>query len=1621
MASFTQYALQLARFPSHKTAEYIKPADLPTLTCISGKSAVKLTHKSKAIKECVEIVSQLVSLITNGPQPGISYQQKIIDRLLQQIQDDIKQFDTEMSNEYKCSSYIDSIAQNISNFSQYIPTLISASAPSLSQYIPNFQEIFQAIETNFDSIIAVFNGVSGLIKSRIQSIEANEQNNQIGALIHLVEILQIYLIKFENEEPVAKNESTVQTLEQWITTLGQFTDKLYQILGSNNQKQIATAIQTVSTIYPSIFDAFQAVKAVDPECAFFNEATQHVTAFVQFVTQLEYAESYNAAESSIQILSKSLITNDSQSLISNFAPVKNILNERVKESLYGSLSPDAIAIIKSLDAINIQNTSQVCESYALALIVFATTCCMRPFGYQILSSLSSQCFNILNTISTNIKTTIGEIASIISTNESVYEAKKLSYMNYYLKMVTNSKAPQEKSHSILAIKPFLISSAVLPQKVDALIQGTDTEDQFTESLQYVRYYSPILSNWTLIALLTESNTIITRADFISSISAYGAILSNVQSPNSAIQTALQSAPRFSRLDVSSTLRTLAALNDTKSSIENMINLPEAQPVSAALKSCIEEKNAEFSLSDIIQTADQPEFISLLEQLTEQLIISIEVCTQALDTKPQLFAMEFSFPFSLILLVTATVESQPTFAGPLAAYPPTMKGYLDVLWPLAIDLATKKSQDVATLQMYSQEFIKPVQEMKTTLQSMPQPSLTYEISEELKAVRSLQAANNKLQQPLKGRGQKLISIAINNSAAIPILTPWFTVATQPIKTILQSTKAASLYLGSDFDSAKSNELSQLIIDLLVSIAAPDIQELSKPLEPLFEDIANDLISALTQSSQYKTKCKLLYLKIKQVEYIAEFSSVKQVDAPSYVSAAISSISSSLSKLIQSFSSETLSNCFSNCGSYLALTSLFPEATPDASKIQNYIQNIITIQKSNINELVKIQKEISIIFKQKIKSVLSIDGNLSNDQLIDALYDFFEDTRFCANAILRTMKQPEKIPEYVSSAVRQFVAGTTSVIYLVSLSIIDNPEGIITGCIEIINSLPLILQGALGDSTDKSNLEFRRGVRNVAKQVDTFINLVESPQHTKERSEFENIKMKLLQELVKVIVEIMKKVASAVLALQEDTFIDTLPSFNKQEKNFEAAFTKVKNEAVGKTKKTFIDLYEQLTNAFKTFNSTNNNYSLPFPPLPVIDAASRIASSIQRFYQATQAATNVLIIDPDPEAAQQITDFKPNSNVTTQLTPADALDELMNAMDELNTTLTAFKEVIENDSATSDEILKQADAIKKTGEHIVHSAFVMAAATTDKALQVEQRTNAHSLSSSIQNILNALKSRLMRNATFENDMKEALSQLNETSKKANSLADSASKIVVEEDDVQEDDGDEVSNELRATAAAISDMSNRLAQFSAQLEVTVDIDEIGEEEDDGAKEGEIAETVDLQAEEGTMAAYVIGCAQPVIQTAAEILAKSQEICKQLRGQITNEGRIIKCAREVTESSQLLIISAEIAIQGTESDPEYIAIAASKMIKASIEKFVSEILSQGGDPEGVLMKKVKIVRRNCDTINKKVESIAKQKWITAHPVKKSGNRMVLRLQASELLNKYRKELSDAEAERKRFRRDRK
>ena len=153
--------------------------------------------------------------------------------------------------------------------------------------------------------------------------------------------------------------------------------------------------------------------------------------------------------------------------------------------------------------------------------------------------------------------------------------------------------------------------------------------------------------------------------------------------------------------------------------------------------------------------------------------------------------------------------------------------------------------------------------------------------------------------------------------------------------------------------------------------------------------------------------------------------------------------------------------------------------------------------------------------------------------------------------------------------------------------------------------------------------------------------------------------------------------------------------------------------------------------------------------------------------------------------------------------------------------------------------------------------------------------------------------------------------------------------------------------------------------------------------------------------------------------ILQRAQEITKMIiaeKGHLENEKLLIKCAQELAESAELLMISAEIVITKSEEDPEFKVISAARIVKASVSSLVAQLLLNGPDKEGIMNDHVKIVVHYTDTIIKMAENIVeKAQKDKETPI--TGNIIKAKMNMTNVLGQLRTQLAEEEANLKQFR----
>jgi len=339
----------------------------------------------------------------------------------------------------------------------------------------------------------------------------------------------------------------------------------------------------------------------------------------------------------------------------------------------------------------------------------------------------------------------------------------------------------------------------------------------------------------------------------------------------------------------------------------------------------------------------------------------------------------------------------------------------------------------------------------------------------------------------------------------------------------------------------------------------------------------------------------------------------------------------------------------------------------------------------------------------------------------------------------------------------------------------------------------------------------------------------------------------------------------------------------------------------------------------------DFTKEFPPEKLLTAADNIAKLIDRLLTLMPDIVDKIRIDPDPISAARIPQqfTAPAVDQRFAMPAAEARASLGKSAETLEKTLEEVEVLHKGEYVQALDIVESTLKLENDSVAFIKAVNVMIVATTDPRTQVEFQTAAHSFGSAVSTVFGGARSRLLIIPEYSQQLSNGIKEVRAAIKKLLSLGDTAATYV-ETTGADDEEVDDATRELMATAHAIEEMSSRLAAFSQQFSETEKEEEEKEEEE--IKE-EIKEEInpdeeikmvkiDMDAEQGSLPAFVVQHATPILQTTTLIVKRAQEITADLvakLGKLENEKLLIKAAQELSESAELLIITAELLVSQT------------------------------------------------------------------------------------------------------------
>lgn len=1654
MSSYTPFITSISKFQLQQ--KYPTPVDLiPFQLDKIGIYVMRTSRFSEVIKVMLNEISQRTQKITQGSKNMIELNYNKIIEILPFMKKSILNHDKQFENRLKCEKHFNDIDRNLKEIQPLIKTMkdiqliqsqdkIIEKITSVTQSIDKINEIMSTIKNSYGN---------DLIKISKQDKDVSNQiANSLSSLDHFyISILSLLPNLKETPNVYQQIQSQLSSFDSSIINLLEAkrnnTDNILKAT-SVFAKQILVLINTLSSIQKSVCNSADFTQAsIALILTLRSIHTLETKIFSDFINPLleQFASNYlnNKPMDDLLKISHDLLIKTREKI----APLgRNYI------ACYGAL---ASLIPKS------QSDNELLALTISGLIRYAST--LLPdyiTGENFLISLIQKIGIIMRSLFKQSKELIQKLILCIESNIGYFKDSLLNEVNFYLNEIKNVDDFDLEAPSFIIIQQRYYDSLIaLPSSFEKLIEDPkdiplDSKSQLNEILEQLKSLGNKFTSWVNQFYLAVFSIVVLKSQNIESVLSFPTAIFSLSGNKKELKDILTIT-----CEIQNILKTTPSIifydfDDIYKLINNILDLTNK---SYAFSEIANNNTSQMSQlfkqsSDVLKRliSNLPYYLTSLKSFTKNENNDIYLCSligcfsnsiqqiqnlKPIINKPDSSTCYFlSTIFTFINICNGIMQYQTKLDPNLIAKMKEIKSVVNIVWPIVNSLACgDKTVDTTHLPGCLATITKLINELLDIIKLYPQPSLSYEIPNGVGDFRRYESLmSNMSSSTLKQTATFLLHIMkkCSSSDARSATCSWFD---ETQVTVLEVKKAA-------------NNMNESIIELLKSITSDHSKFIKcfatlsvslciysntygKTIEPMILKVNQKFIELvyefLDSEANLQNMLMRIYGHIEYILAILPISKLKQNDVDQYLCDTIKKIIISLNDFRNNKGEQLLNklSAVSSIKQLHAFYQIYPQENKlDAEEIfELIIANNFVIAKSTNDIYIKRFSEKLLQLSPSLFHL--IDRIRDRDTLCDYIYDkadmFYENV----NQILKLAKMQctDKKMFYEllkSNAICMSDAAVLTMHSLMISSLAFTPLSLtfINCCCELFIAfkefVDITIKIPEKPKEDMSS-ELRRINRKMIKNFDFFITLVESPQQqSSEYTSFETTKNKMYTELAAVVIQLERLIQHVSNSLVPEMYNDIRKEIIL---NIQDSIVQLNSSVTNVRSKAFGESSVKLGSLMTKFESKINSLILVsekiifddnFYTMPLYTSYNEVCSVILDISSLNLLLSDRIIISPDKESAKKVPgDYTAPSLPKTALPLSEAYQSLILSKSQVDETIDSFKSTIEIALVTSNEILNSIIEVKNASVNFVEKAMNMTVATVDPHSQVSQQSSIHTFINSINGLLSATRNRLLRTPNFEQDMDDAISFYTSSLNKCMGLAETASKIeiVVDEDDSLDD----VSKELNATASLIETMTSKLKEYESQVNI-----EAIELED---KENEQF-IPDLKAAAGTFPAFLISCTAPIFAASKGVINRAKEITSNLiktNGKIQNEGGLIRAAQNLSEASGLILTCAEILVSGGDDDAEFKVIAASRIIKASIAALVSQVLSKGGDPQGIMNKHVKEVAKYSDKIIKSAESLANEKIVKDESKKggkRNNNKMIMKLNLQQVINQQRKQLQEEE-----------
>lgn len=1661
MSAYNSFTFSISKYPLKKLEELITDDRVGLRLNENGSDLGRTIQMCANLKILANNFLDKLPLTANGPQVEIGYDYNKMGLINPILQKNILKHDQEFQSD-QCSPHIDELIKILKDIEQYIPHLISSTASSMSQYLDQLIVNLTSVIELYDTIISTAKKCETQLSPKIPTIPLSEQqiSYQVAASLVAFEELIIQLHFLTANSDVQKSKD-FKSLKEWIDKGSKLRQTLFAAPRSDEHQitkiviEISVELANLSTILSKIQPSIQ-------NSGDFADVSIALTNLLQVLNEIESKTTNKNIQEIVKSFSTLFLNNKPlDPLVKNANDVLDNISGKVK-----AVGPSALSAHGTLSGYVSSCSKGVTDPESAAICLASVVrLAARIFpdarlGEEILVSLSKKLALITKAIFKDSRKIITQINSVVDTNLEFFNDVALNETNYFLTAAKNIEDFDTDANDFVSVQQlFFESFCALPtplSKLASTCPDEETKNQLTQFTDQIQGLGDRFSKWLNQFYLTLFSIIHLRSEMIVGALSFPisllcsnnqqGLVQNVLSCLLQIQKIIQSTPQIILGDLKDVISLISHIVDLSKIGNDFIKCARSnaqspmfplykQSADALSKIVVDLPSYTLPLPHISDFDNPDVFIcSLLACVTRSLRLSNEnkpLIDKADKTTYQLF----SAPFTYIFSADSFLHAQPQASVTLTPLMSNLRTSLDVVNSIVIQIASgQKPPEASHLPSYAQAIIKAIEELLSSILLLKQPQLAYDIPDDVQEIRRFDSMASSLHSTaLKTFAQYIVRTMKKSSAADvrSALNQWFDatqVSTVDVSVGVARFKESIAKLLNASTTDRSAFIEQFAA-LSVSLATYE-NSYGKAVAPIVGQLHRTLVSQVLEFLEdnriSQPQLKKIHGCVSEISALSPISKLKQKEMDDYLAGILKRVVMSLHNLRQKGKDVQLSDTLHTIDSIEELCAFYKVSAPSDDLGVNDLLNNTVAGKARDKILDQAISKFSERLLQLIPNQFTLlDRIRDTDTVCDFVYDKAEAFRDNVNIILQLAKNHDGDEEKISQPLNAMLlcASDAAVLTMHSLILAGLAFTPLSATFVACYSELQVCFRQFADiafsikkkSKEDLSPELRRLNRKMSKQFDTFINIVENPQRpVGESNEFETKKCMMYANLSTVVVQIARLNTLAATSLVPEMYINNrleiVDNIESSLSQLNTTVSLVRNEAVGATATELGNLSTQLDKETKSLVQSSEKISFGslFVSLPLLQPCEKVCTVTQKMAVLGPTLTDKIIIEPDPAAAAKIPeDYTIPALPKKAPQPQEAYNDLLTVRKSIDDVVEKFRNTNDTFLASSKDLLDSLEKLRKISNTFAEKALVMAVATVDPRYQVEQQTALHAFANALNGVQNAMKSRLMRTKSFKAEMDDALSTYNSSIDKSMELAEFASKIEAKPD--KDESVNEVTRELNATADAIEKMSARLKEF----EEHVNMDGVGGEDDfDPTKAATIN---DIQDAAGSLPAYLIAAAKPTLTATSQILKRAQQITSDLLkkfGKIENEKGLIRSAQDLSEAAELLLVCAEILVQGQEESAEFKVIAAARIIKAAVAALVAQVLVKGGDQEGIMNKHVKVVQKYTDSVIKRAEAIVEEKLVEEDKKKpsKTTNPMIMKLNQTNNVNQLRKKLSDEE-----------